>query len=286
VTAPVVVPNRDGAGLVGRCVEAALAAGADEVVVVDDGSTDASAAEAAAAGARVVPAQGRGFAAAVNTGVRETAGESVLVLNSDCFLEPDALRELGGALADDPSLGAVGAGLVEPDGEPSRSHGRLMTPLLAVRSDVMLKPPPPPNGTTGTEPVSFLPLACALVRRADWEAIGGLDESFPFYYEDQDFCLRLQRAGRRLAVRWDARAVHVGGGSSTRNDPQRWVPQFYASRAHYLRKHFGLRARLHGVLWSAIALLMSGSWLVRRSPEARRWARAYAKAATAGWKRA
>jgi hypothetical protein len=62
------------------------------------------------------------------------------------------------------------------------------------------------------------------------------------------------------------------------------VAQFYASRARYLRKHFGLQASLHRVLWSAIALLMSGSWLVRRSPEARRWARAYAKAAAAGWK--
>jgi len=280
----VVVPNRDGTGLVARCVEAARAAGADEVVVVDDGSTDDSPAEAVAAGARVLPAQGRGFSAAVNTGVRETTGENVLVLNSDCFLERDALRELGGALAAEPSLGAVGAGLVEPDGGPSRSHGRLLTPLLAVRADLGIKQPPPPHGTAGTETVSFLPLACVLVRRGAWEAIGGLDESFPFYYEDHDFCLRLTRSGRRLAVRWDARAVHVGGGSSTKKDPQRWLPPFYESRARYLGKHFGLQARLHRVLWSAIALLMSASWVVRRAPDARRWARAYARAATAGWK--
>ena len=280
-----VVPNRDGAGLVGRCVEAALAAGAAEVIVVDDGSADASPDEAAAAGARVMSSPGRGFSAAVNAGARAAAGRSVLVLNSDCFLEPTALEELVRSLAADTSLGMVGAGLVEPDGGPSRSHGRRMTPFLAVRSDLGIKPPPPPNGTAGLEPVSFLPLACALVRREAWDAVGGLDESFRFYYEDQDFCLRLARAGWRLAVCWDARAVHVGGGSSTRRDPQRWVAPFYAGRARYLGKHFGLAGRLHRLLWSPIALLMSLSWLVRRSPAARRWARAYASASTAGWRR-
>jgi GT2 family glycosyltransferase len=278
-----VVPNRDGAGLVGRCVEAALAAGAAEVVVVDDGSTDGSPAEAAAAGARVVPSPGCGFSAAVNAGVRETTAASVLILNSDCFVESTALDELSCSLETDPSLGAVGAGLVEPDGRHSRSHGRLLTPLLAVRADLGINAPPPPGSGTGTEPVSFLPLACALVRRKDWEALGGLDESFPFYYEDHDFCLRLTRAGRGLAVRWDARAIHVGGASSTRRDPQRWLAQFYASRARYLGKHFGVSGLLHRLLWTLIALLRSLSWLVRRSPDARRWARAYARAASAGW---
>jgi GT2 family glycosyltransferase len=279
-----IVPNKDGAGLVGRCVAAALAAGAAEVVVVDDGSTDESSGEAAVAGARVIPSRGRGFSAAVNTGVAEATGASLLILNSDCYLEPGALDELERALAATPGLAAVGAGLVEPDGSPSRSHGRLLTPLLAARADLRIKQPPLPNGTTGTELVSFLPLACVLVDREAWDALGGLDETFSFYYEDHDFCFRLSRSGRELGVCWGARAVHVGGGSSTRRDPQHWLTQFYASRGRYLRKHFGLQARLHGALWSVLALAMSLSWVVRRTPGARRWARAYAAAAAAGWR--
>ena len=83
-------------------------------------------------------------------------------------------------------------------------------------------------------------------------------------------------------MRWDARAVHVGGASSRRKDPQRWLSQFYASRARYLRKHFGFVAYVHGALWFVVAVVRSLSWLPRRSPDARRWARAYAGAALAG----
>ena len=282
--APAVVPNKDGAGLVGRCVAAALAGGAEEVVVVDDGSTDASPAEAAAAGARVVPSSGRGFAAAVNTGFHGTAGESLLLLNSDCFLEPSTLPLLAETLAADASLGAVGAGLSDADGAPAKSHGRVLTPWHAFRNDVLVKPPPLPARTTGVERAEFLPLACVLVRRRLLEALGGLDERFPFYFEDQDFALRARRAGWTLAVRWDARATHIGGGSSAGRDAQRWTAQFYRSRTTFLRTHFGFSARLHAAAWSAIALAMAAAWRVRQAPAARQWSRAYVEAARAAWR--
>ena len=249
---------------------------------MDDGSTDASPDEAAAAGARVVPSEGRGFSAAVNTGARHAGEDTLLVLNSDCFLDPSAVHLLVETLEAEPGTGVVGAGLVEPDGGPSRSHGRLLTPLLAARADLGVPAPRLAHGSTGSERVSFLPLACALVRRDAWSALGGLDDAFPFYFEDHDFCLRLKQAGWDLSVRWDARAVHVGGASSRRKDPQRWLSQFYASRARYLRKHFGFVAYVHGALWFVVAVVRSLSWLPRRSPDARRWARAYADAALAG----
>jgi N-acetylglucosaminyl-diphospho-decaprenol L-rhamnosyltransferase len=278
-----VVPNKDGAGLVGRCVAAALAGGAEEIVVVDDGSTDDSPAEAAAAGARVLQSSGRGFAAAVNTGFDGTAGDSLLLLNSDCFLEPSTLPLLAETLAADASLGAVGAGLLDASGAPAKSHGRVLTPWHAFRNDVLVKPPPLPSRTTGVEQTEFLPLACVLVRRRLLEALGGLDERFPFYFEDQDFALRARGAGWRLAVRWDARATHVGGGSSAGRDAQRWTAQFYRSRALFLRTHYGVPARLHAVAWSAIALGMAAAWRLRRAPAARRWSRAYVAAARAAW---
>ena len=95
----VVIPNKNGADMVGKCVDAAFASGAGEVVVVDDGSSDGSPTEATAAGAMLLRSPGRGFAAAVNAGVRATTGDVLLILNSDCFLEQDALERLTGALA-------------------------------------------------------------------------------------------------------------------------------------------------------------------------------------------
>ena len=280
--AAAVVPNRDGAGLVGRCVEAALAGGAVEVVVVDDGSSDGSEREAAEAGARVLRSPGRGFAAAVNHGVAATRTPAVLLLNSDCFLDPEAVARLASALDDDGSLGAVGAALRDEHGAAARSHGYLLTLGVAIRVALSVPPPHPRSTGVGVQPVPFVPLACVLARRGAWDAIGGLDERYPFYFEDHDACRRLRDAGWRLAVRWDATAVHEGGSSSSARDPQRWFVQYAESRARYLRTHYP-RA---WVVWAAVsipaALLRALAWRVRRGEGAAAWSRAWRRAAFAG----
>lgn len=278
----VVVPNRDGAGLVGRCVAAALAAGAAEVIVVDDGSADASAAEAEAAGGRVVDSAGRGFSAAVNTGVSLATHELLLVLNSDCFLEREALLRLAETLARRPSLGACGAALLDEDGVATRSHGHLLTLALALRAAISWAPPPPPDAGEGVQDVTFLPLACVLVRRAAWRHLGGLDERYTFYFEDHDLCWRLRAAGWALAVRWDARAIHVGGGSSHRREPQRWFRQYHESRARYLRKRYPRSWPLYAAVWIPSALVHAAAWLGRPRPHRLAWARAYVASAFAG----
>src|SRR5690348_12301467 len=100
-----VIPNRNGAGMIGRCVEAATTSGAAEVIVVDDGSSDESAAEAVRAGAMLLESAGSGFSAAVNTGARAATGDALLILNSDCFLEPRAVGTMAATLEEDRGLG-------------------------------------------------------------------------------------------------------------------------------------------------------------------------------------
>ena len=276
-----VVPNRDGAGLVGRCVAAALAGGVAEVVVVDDGSTDDSPAEAERAGATVVRSAGRGFAAAVNAGVARASHDLLLILNSDCFVDPGALDHLVDALDADAALGLVAASLRNEQGRPERSHGRETTLGLAIRNTIS-PPAPLPSGETGVETAAFVPLACALARRSAWEAVHGLDERYGFYYEDYDVCWRLREAGSRVAVCWDAGAVHVGGGSSSAADPQGWFRRHNEGRMIYLRKRYPRGWLLYAAVWVPVALLRALTWLPRRGPGARRWARAYAGSAFAG----
>lgn len=271
----VVVPNKDGINLVGRCVSAAFTAGAAEVLVVDDGSTDSSPQEATAAGARVLQSGGSGFSAAVNTGAAAAVHDFLLVLNSDCFLEPSSLRLLAETLREARGLGACGGALVEESGTPTRSHGHELTLWLALRTALSLTPPSPPDTGEGVQPASFLPLACVLVRRSAWEQVGGLDEHYHFYFEDQDFCWRMRTTGWGLAVNWEARAVHVGGGSSQRRDPQHWFRQYHESRGRYLRKRYPRLWLLYAAAWIPSALLHALVWFLRRRPESRRWARAY-----------
>ena len=278
----VVIPNKNGADMVGRCVEAAFAAGADEVVVVDDGSSDGSPTEAAAAGAVLLHSPGRGFAAAVNAGVREASGDVLLILNSDCFLRNDAATRLGDVLAADPRLGLCAAALVELDESPGKTHGPCVTLSLALRTVLSMNTMEPRPVGQGIEDVECVPLACAAVRRTAWEELDGLDERFFFYFEDQDVCRCLRSAGWAIAVDWEAVAVHLGGASSAVRDRQRWFLQYVRSRALYLHKHYRLTWPVFAVVWVPTALIRSAIWAFRPGASSAGWARVWWTAAWAG----
>lgn len=280
----VVIPNRDGADVLERCLDAlAGAQGVEEIVVVDDGSSDGSGERAASRdGVRVEASPGRGFAAAVNHGMAASSGELVLLLNSDAFVRSDTVERLAGALAERPRLALCGAALVHEDGSRAKSRDRALTLTRALREALSLHYRPLPQGS-GLEQVEFVPLACALVRRSAWEAAGGLDEGYLFYFEDHDLCRRLARGGFEIAVCWDAEAVHLEGGSSRRHDPARWFRRYHVSRLRYLRRHYRTTWPLYLVLWSPSALAHVGLWVVRaavrRDRAALAWAGAYARAA-------
>jgi N-acetylglucosaminyl-diphospho-decaprenol L-rhamnosyltransferase len=280
----VVIPNRDGGALLRRCLDAVgSACGVGEVVVVDDGSTDGSPEEAAArAGVRVERSPGRGFAVAANFGVAATAGDLVLMLNSDAFVEPDTVELLALPFAGRPRLALCGAALVHEDGSRAKTRDRPLTLVRAVREALSLHLERLPEGS-GFERVDFVPLACALVRRRAWEEIGGLDERYRFYYEDHDLCWRLIREGWEVGVRWDATAVHVEGGSSRVHDPAAWFRRYHVSRLAYLRKRYPAGWPLYLAVWAPSAAVHSAAWVARASARRDRrglaWASAYARAA-------
>jgi GT2 family glycosyltransferase len=282
VRVSVVIPNKNGADMIGRCVEAASASHAAEVIVVDDGSSDGSPAEAEAAGARVIRSPGRGFAAAVNAGADAATGDALLVLNSDCFLEPDALGRLGDALAADPRLGICAAALVERDRSPGKTHGPALTLGLALRTALSLNPRTERTRGQGIERVEFVPLACAAFRRSTWIELSGLDERFFFYFEDQDVCRRLRAQRLEIAVDWEAVCVHVGGASSATRDRPRWFLQYVRSRALYLRKHYRRGWPIFAAVWLPVALVRALAWSIRPGPDSRVWARTWWAAAWAG----
>lgn len=90
----VVIPARDEEGAIGAVVRTACALGA-EVVVVDNGSRDATAGEAAAAGARVVHEPRRGYGYACHTGVRAAAqAEAVVFVDGDGSMPVEEIPRL------------------------------------------------------------------------------------------------------------------------------------------------------------------------------------------------
>lgn len=197
----VIVPAYQAVGVVGDCVAAlnrqTLSRDAYEILIVDDGSTDATAAAAERAGAdRVVRlAQNSGPAAARNAGIAEARGEIVLFTDADCAPSPEWLALMTAPFADPQVMGTKGT---YRTGQRALS-ARLVQLEFEIRYERMR---PLPS-------IDFVDTYAAAYRRALLLEYGSFDTAFPIpSAEDVDLSFRLAKAGHRLLFVPDAWVAH------------------------------------------------------------------------------
>ena len=222
----VVVNWNAGAHLL-ACVRTVLAAGATEVVVVDNGSTDDSLTRLEAAGLdrlRVVrTGRNLGYGAGINRGVAVAGPGDVLVCNADLLLDQGCIAALVSRLAAEPDLGVAAPRLRNPDGSTYVS-GRPFPSLLDALGHAFVGLVWPTNPWSRrylqsgwdrdqAADVDWASGALLLVRRRTFEALGGFDERFFMFMEDVDLCWRARQAGWRTSIEPAAVAVHVVGAS-------------------------------------------------------------------------
>jgi N-acetylglucosaminyl-diphospho-decaprenol L-rhamnosyltransferase len=185
----------------------------------------------------------RGFAAAVNQAARLAGGRYLLLLNPDARPLPGCVERLVAELDARPEAALAGPQLLDPDGTPQPSawpapgvltlvYDALLLHNLMPRSRLRLVTAPGPEAVE----VECLSGACLLVRRAAFEALGGLDERFFIYYEDTDLAVRARAAGHGIRLVPRAQTVHLVGGSSFQ-DRRAFRARFYESRGRFLAKH-------------------------------------------------
>ena len=112
------IPAKDDADVLARCLRALAAQTRrpDEIVVVDNGSSDGTARVARAAGARIVACDEAGIPAAAAAGYDAATGDLVLRLDADCVASPDWVQRVVAAFAAAPEAGAVTGGATFLDG--------------------------------------------------------------------------------------------------------------------------------------------------------------------------
>ncbi|MEK7755042.1 MAG: glycosyltransferase, partial [Acidobacteriota bacterium] len=210
----IIVVTHNSAEVIGWCLESCLRSGAAEVVVVDNASTDPTLSQVRGfGGVRLIAnRENRGFAAAVNQGVRATTEPFALLLNPDAELA-GGVPELEAACSE-PGVAAAAGVLAGEDGKPQRGFSvrRLPTAAALVFETLGLNRLWPTNPVNRRYRCLDLDLsldqdveqpagAFLLLRRDVWKQLDGFDERFyPVWFEDVDYCRRLSDAGYRVRL--------------------------------------------------------------------------------------
>ena len=196
-----------------------------EIVVVDNDSRDGTPALVRTRwpGVHVIDAGANiGFAAANNVGIRQTAGELVLLLNPDTVVPPHTLRALASELDRRPDAAIVGPRVVDGEGRAEVSFGPMISPLGELRQKLLVRGQErrvwPVTAlverlTRRTRTVDWVTGACLMIRRLDLERVGLLDERYFMYTEDVDLCAAVRAAGRHVVFTAAVQIVHRRGRS-------------------------------------------------------------------------
>jgi GT2 family glycosyltransferase len=221
-----------------RCLDA-IGSGCSDVIVVDSGSSDGSAALVSSAypQVRLIALDNLGFGAAANAGIACAHGRHVLVLNADARPLPGALAALTELAELHPNAGVIGPRLRTPDGALQRSvfaspRGPISLAAWATAPGLVSGGAravrrltgayrrrlrhAPPTGVQELVGFEYVQGSAMLLRRKALDAVGGFDEQFFMYCEEADVCYRLRQAGWSVLFTPECEFVHVGGASTSK----------------------------------------------------------------------
>jgi len=270
----VIVVSFNTRELLRACIESILAEAvrlpsrlSAEILVVDNASSDGSPEmierefAASASPVRLIRSKvNLGFASANNLAMESARGRYLVLLNSDAFFHPGALRLAIEHMDADATVGVGGARLVGPAGElqPSARAFPTLWHVFVVLSGLAARFPMSrifgAFDRTWASPdleaeIDWVPGAFSIMRREALAHTGLFDPRFFLYCEEVDLCRRIQSAGFRVLYWPDVVVTHIGGESGRQlttlkfSDSEAQVV-LWRMRATllYFRKHHGARA--------------------------------------------
>lgn len=241
----IIIPTRDRADLLARCVDSLQATDYPHlgVVLVDNGTTSPEALALlrryrSRAGYTVIERPGAfNFSALCNDGAAASTGELLVFLNNDVVaFDSQWLRRMV-AWAVQPQIGIVGAKLLFPDNR--LEHGGVVIGHGGIAGHIDIREPGDAAGymrqLAVSHEVSAVTGACIAVRRAKFEVLGGFDaDNLPVDLNDIDLCLKAREHGWRNI--WCADAVLYHEQSATRGYPAKPATVYRKERSYFRRR--------------------------------------------------
>ncbi|MBI5178761.1 MAG: glycosyltransferase family 2 protein [Nitrospinae bacterium] len=250
VECSVIIVNWNGGETILNCLRSLHRfekAGALEIIISDNGSTDGSpsAIEKEFPAARVLRnGHNHGFAGGVNRGLAHATGKYALILNPDMeFIEP-GLEKLLGTLDADPAIGLCGCVVLNADGsfmkQCRRGYPDPLTALYKVTGLSALFPQSaamakyfyggaPEDAPLAVDAVSG---SFMLARRDALKKAGGLGEEYFMYVEDVDICKKVRQAGYRVMYLPLMKIMHHGGACVGKRERRGAFYHYHMTRSH------------------------------------------------------
>jgi N-acetylglucosaminyl-diphospho-decaprenol L-rhamnosyltransferase len=259
-----------------ECVRSLRSDGVDEVIVVDNESTDGSLTALVALDSDVVciPTGGNlGFGSAANRGLAVARGKYVAILNPDVVVEIGTMKALADALDADPTLGAVAPRVDNPDGTlypsvrafPSMADamGHAFLGFIAPKNRFSRRYRLLDWDHSRPVEVDWASGTCLMLRSVALGGEGRFDESYFMYVEDVDLCWRLRQAGWGVGYEPAGRVIHTVGASSELA-PYRMILAHHRSLLHFsARTAHGRRRLLLPLVAAGLALRTVLAWIQR-----------------------
>lgn len=233
----VVILNWNGSDMMRRFLPSVISgSGVEaEIIVADNGSTDDSCQmlEREFPEVRLIRLpENYGFAEGYNRALAQVETEYFLLLNSDVEVPDGWLRPLLAYMDAHPDVAACQPKLLayadrhsfEYAGAAGGFMDRYGYPFC--RGRIFSEVEPDDGQYDSVADIFWATGAALMVRRADWQAAGGLDGRFFAHQEEIDFCWRLRSRGRRIVCIPQSKVWHVGGASLSQGNPRKTFLNF------------------------------------------------------------
>ena len=221
-----------------KCLEFLQGEEVDELIVVDNASIDGSL-EMVTQNFRevnlIINAENYGFAKAANIGLRSSSCALVLLLNSDVFIDQQAIKKMKIFMQNNTDVMIAAPSLFSPQNKkiitlrPLHNLSYMILEHLFIFKFFPFFKKCIPKYIQG---------AALLFRRSTFKKVGYFDERFFFYAEDADFCLRSMKKGLQMKVISDAQGIHLCGESSQKKDREKYYIQRIHADLLFLEKYY------------------------------------------------